>query len=516
MKLDVFIVKNYDLYMSSIPTAEELQSDLDRIIQMKAEVQRKLVLEDRRLDVLAKILGYKVLPFHWLLIQAKRQLPGPWRMYLAPRGSGKSTILTVIDSVLIPMVEPNIRMLIASRVKDQSKDILSEVQGCFECERFLELFGDLKGDKWGSGEATIKTRTKKYKEPTWLAAGADGPVTSKHFDVIKADDLVDEKNARTEGERERIHTFFYKTLVPTLMLVREDGTQGEIDVMGTRYHPEDVYARLEDDRKVSQNICEIPALVDPLTGERDPEGVSIVPEILPTQDLKDLRMSMGTAHFDSQYQQSTERMAGEIFNNSMFRYTDEKPFDLIKTHDLKVWAACDLAVSEDNEKKSDYYADAVIGLDDRDPSTDIIYVLEMYHGKIPYSAQIARAKFIFEKWDPIRFGIEANAFQKSRLYSVYRELGSTIGDRCIPITTLVDKVTRAWKLSSRYEAGRIIHRKNDVMTEKLEYELIGFPKVKHDDLFDAVDIAILLGCVLKARKKRKKEFKLFGATQKSF
>jgi predicted phage terminase large subunit-like protein len=501
--------------MSSIPTAEELQNDLDRVIQMKAEVQRKLVLEDRRLDVLARILGYKVLPFHWILIQAKRRMVGPWRMYLAPRGSGKSTILTVLDSVLMPMVEPNIRMLLASRVKDQSKDILTEVKGCFEIEKFVELFGDLKGEKWGSGEATIKTRTKQPKEPTWLAAGADGPITSKHFDIIKADDLVDEKNARTEGERERIYTFFYKTLVPTLMLVRDDGTRGEIDIIGTRYHPEDVYARLEEDRKVSANICEIPALVDPLTGHRSADGVSIIPEMLPTEDLKDLRISMGTANFDSQYQMSTKRMKGEIFNNDMFRYTEEKPFELIKALELKVWAACDLAVGEGEEKRNDNYSDAVIGVDDRDPSTLEVYVLEMYDAKIPYHVQIARASYIFDKWDPIRFGIEANAFQKSRLYSVYRELGGDIGDRCIPIVTLIDKVTRAWKLSARYEAGRIIHRKNDPMTEKLEYQLIGFPKVKHDDMFDSLDLAVQLGCIVRARKKRKKKLGLFGKKSKT-
>lgn len=495
--------------MSSIPTAEELQGDLGRILQMKAEAQRKLVLEDRRLDVLARILGYDVLPFHWILIQAKRRLPGPWRMFLAPRGSGKSTILTIVDSVLLPLVEPNIRVLIGSRVKDQSKDILGEIQGCFEVERFLELFGDMKGEKWGTGEATIKTRTRKFKEPTWLAAGADGPVTSKHFDVIKADDLVDEKNARTEGERERIHTFFYKTLVPTLMLVRADGTRGEI-IMGTRYHPEDVYTRLEDDAKVRGNVCEVPALVNEETGERDANGVSVVPEILPTDDLKDLRISMGSAHFDSQYQQSTKRMKGDIFKNDMFRYTEEKPFDLIRSLELKVWAACDLAVTEEQIKKNDDYSDAVIGVDDRDPATLYVYVLEMFAGKIPYTQQIARSAYIFEKWDPIRFGIEANAFQKSRLFAVYRELGGDIGDRCVPVVTLVDKVTRAWKLSARYEAGRIYHRKNDLMTERLEEQLVGFPKVKRDDMFDSLDIAVQLGCVLRARKKRKKKVGLFG------
>jgi len=492
------------------PSPEDLERDLARILQMKAATQRKLVLEDRRIDVLAAICGYEILPFHWLLIQSKRRLPGPWRMYLAPRGSGKSTIITIVDSVGLPLWDPDVRILIASRVKDQSKDLLAEIQGCYESERFCELFGDLRGEKWGTGEATVRTRRRKRKEPTWLAAGADGPVTSKHFDFIKADDLVDEKNARTEGERERIYTFFYKTLVPTLMLVRGDGSAGEIDVCGTRYHPEDIYARLEDDAKVRRNICEIPALVDPKTGEADANGISIVPEILPTDDLKDLRISMGSANFDSQYQQSTKRMKGDIFKNEFFQHFEDKPFDLIKALELKVWAACDLAVTEEQIKNNDEYSDCVIGVDDRDPSTLYVYVLETYHGQIPYTMQIGRASYIFEKWDPLRFGIEANAFQKSRLFSVYRELGGDIGDRCIPVITLTDKVTRAWKLSARYEAGRVWHRKNDKMTDDLEGQLVGFPKLKRDDQFDALDIAVTLGCVVRAKKKRKKKVGLFG------
>jgi hypothetical protein len=323
------------------PTGDEIRRELDKIVDSKAELQRKLIREDRRLDVLARVLGYDVLPFHWVLIQAKRVLPGPWRLYLAPRGSGKSTILTVVDSVLLPLVEPNIRILIGSRVKDQSKDILAEIQGCFLVDRFCELFGDLRGDKWGTGEATVKTRTRQFKEPTWLAAGADGPVTSKHFDVVKADDLVDEKNSRTDGERERMHTFLYKTLVPTLMMVRADGTPGELDLVGTRYHPEDVYGRaIEEDGKFDGNVCEVPALVNPETGEPDPaNGVSVVEEILPTVELKSLRISMGSAHFDSQYQQSTKRMKGNIFKDEFFLQYDEEPEDLVRRLELKIWGS---------------------------------------------------------------------------------------------------------------------------------------------------------------------------------
>lgn len=508
---------------SLIDQAAALQTELDRILNMKAELQRRLVVEERRLDVLARILGYDVLPFHMLLIRAKRMMKGPWRLYLAPRGFGKSTILTVIDSVAIPLWEPNARILIGSRVKDQSADMLSEIQGCFENERFVDLFGDLRGDKWGTGAAIIKTRTKKFKEPTYLAAGADGPVTSKHFTHVKADDLVDEKNSRTEGERDRIHTFFFKTLVPTLILRLPDGTQGELDLIGTRYNPDDLYARAGGDMRVPKsgnpkfhgNVCEIPALAHAETGERDPEGESVCPEMAPTPDLKEMRISMGSAHFDSQMQQNTDRMKGDIFKDEFWRHYDEDPHALVKRLELKVWAAQDFAIAETEQQCE--YADAVIGVDDRDAAKQDVYLLDRYHARIAYPQQVMRVAYIFSEWDPIRLGAEANAMQKHRIDAAYRDvellealrdLGIDIGGRITPIITTKDKVTRGWKLAARYEAGRIFHRKGVHLD--VEDHLAAFPNGTLMDMFDALDLAVTLGCVTRAKRRRKKRMGVFG------
>jgi len=498
--------------MSRVPTANDLRRELDRIYESKGVVQRKLVLEERRLDVLARILGFEVLPVHWILLEAKRVLPGSWRLYLAPRGCGKSTMLTVVPAVLDPLIDRQFRSLIGSRTMAHSKALLGAIQGCFELPRFCELFGDLRGEKWGAEEATILGWRKKI-EATWIASGIDGPVTGKHFEKVYADDLVDEKNSRTEGERQKVHTFFYKILVPTLTMRRSDGTLGEIDLIGTRYSPDDIFDHaINKDPKFRGNVCEIPALVDPETGEADAEnGVSIVEEMLPTEDLKAYRISMGPAHFDSQYQQSTTRLKGDIFSDAMFHADyEEEPEALVRSLELKVWGACDLAIAE--REQQDEYSDTVIGVDDRDPDALHVYVLDHYAGLIPYAPQISRAAYLFERWGEwmVRFGIEANAFQKARLHAVYAELGAEVGDRCVPIITLTDKVTRAWKLAARYEAGRIHHQKDAAWREKLEAQLISFPEGKRDDRFDSLDLAVTLGCVVRGRRKRKRKVGLFG------
>ena len=235
---------------------------------------------------------------------------------------------------------------------------------------------------------------------------------------------------------------------------RTDGTPGELDLIGTRYHPDDLYARAMDqrsgDRKFKGNLCEIPALVNPETGERDASGVSVCPEMAPDEDLKDLRISMGSAHFDSQYQQNTDRIKGDIFKDEFFRHYDDDPHDLVERLELKVWAAQDLAVAE-NEQNCEY-ADAVIGVDDREPTALVVYLLDRFHKRIDYARQIARVGYIFDTWDPIRLGIEANALQKHRVDAAYRDVelldfvelaGIDLKGRIVPIITHKDKVTRA-------------------------------------------------------------------------
>jgi len=493
-----------------------IDKQLDMVMCQGADVQRRLVLEDRRLDVFCRIIGFEVTPFHMGLIKIldrARRKGRWWRLWLAPRGFGKSTVLTIADCMMQAELDPNIRIMIGSRTKDQAAGILEGIKGRYKVDRYRELFGDKceRAPAWGERRVTINTRQVDYPEPTFYAAGADGAVASKHFDMIKADDLMDERNARTEGEREKIHTFVYKTMVPTLMIVRENGQPGEFDAIGTRYHPHDIYNHFETkDPNFKSAVFLCPALIDPSTGQADPQGISTCERFAPTEKLKNRRAAMGSAHFDSQMQQSTKRMQGDIFKEEYFRHYDDDPHELVERLSLKVWSACDLAIGEDT--KGDEYADYVIGIDNegRWPK---IYLLDCFHGHVPYTRQIARTAQIFAAWSPMRHGIEANAFQKSRLGSVYRELGPEIGDRCRPIMTHKDKVTRAWQLSAMYENGRILHRRT--LESDLEDQLVEFPRGKYDDMMDALDLAIRLGTVVGARKRRRERVGVIGPKRKA-
>jgi hypothetical protein len=130
-------------------------------------------------------------------------------LQLAPRGFGKSTILTITRAVYEILRNPNVRILIAANTQLQAEVFLREIKAHFERnERLREYFGNfVSEDKWDTREIVVAPRTSTAKESTITCVGVGGPVASRDYDLIIADDLVDEENARTETQRERVRTW---------------------------------------------------------------------------------------------------------------------------------------------------------------------------------------------------------------------------------------------------------------------------------------------------------------------
>ena len=163
-----------------------------------------MVLDHGRVDILAKdVLGYTVQPFHLGLLQF--QDAHPKSLQLAPRGFGKSTTLTITRALFEVLRNPDVRILIVSNTQLQAEVFLREVKHHLEYgETLRAVFGDfVSDDKWDVRELNVRPRKTRAKESTisCVGVGVGGPVVSRHYDVILADDLIDEDNSRTERGR---------------------------------------------------------------------------------------------------------------------------------------------------------------------------------------------------------------------------------------------------------------------------------------------------------------------------
>ncbi len=403
---------------------------------------------------MAQLLGSEVAPVHERMAESTLLSRS---LILAPRGFGKSTLLSVVRCIFEIVRNSDIRILLASNTQAQAESFVREIRGHFERNSvFRAVFGDFVGSKWTDRELIVGARKRIAKEPTVFACGVDGALISRHFDVIICDDIVDEENSRTESRREKLRTWFFKVLLPCLE------PDGELCIVGTRYHYRDLYGNFIETGFVPS--CTIIRAIDAA-------GVSAWPQKFSAERLEQIRREAGTVIFNAQYQNDTEAMKGAVFKERWLRFYDVAPAP------LRIYQGVDLAVAQ--EAGSDFFAIVTVGLD----TWGNVCVLDCYQARLSFRQQTAAIVERFRRFDPIRVGIESNAYQAAQVETL-RELGVA---RAVKVFTSRDKLSRAWKLSALFEDGRVFLART--MHDLVE-QLLAFPQAEHDDLFDALDLAI--------------------------
>jgi len=479
------------LASSPLVLAEAKREDLLDLLQhyksMGNELIRRLVLEKNRIDVLAKVvLGYEVKPFHLSMMQF--QFKHVDSLQLAYRGCGKSTLCTVTKTIHYLLKNPNLRILIASKTTKNAKDFLKAIKNHFENNELLEeIFGTYydphKVKKWDESEIEVVPRTLISIEPSVLCIGVDGTIVSKHFDILLNDDLIDEENSRTEHMRSKTKVWYYKTLEPCLEPPdNEVEHRGEHHRLGTRYHYEDLYGHLmKSELKHSHQVIEA----------HDKKGRVPWPEKHSHKWFMTKKKKSGVIIFNAQYLCNTEAMKGQVFHYDDCQVIEDR---LIPS-DLRIFMGVDLATSEQDQKGNAQFAIVVIGV----CGEGNIYVLSRYLRHIGFPKQIQKGINYYEKYDPIRAGVEANAYQLV-FYQQMKELDKTY--RFVPIYTDKDKMTRALKLTPLFEGKKVFFRKD---MEDLIDQFVLFPGYELRDGLDAFDLAYRASKIKKRKKPPREE-----------
>lgn len=167
-------------------------------------------------------------------------LPYGRQMDLWPRGHLKTHIITMGKSIQEYLCNNDVRILLASASKDGAQKNLRKIKQIFETNTLLhwlfpECIPNTKSDRWTETEATLP-RKANHAEPTFKVIGVGGHITGWHFDVIRKDDLIDEKTERSPEVMEKIIDWH---LVMKNLL---EGPAAGIDhVIGTRWAMFDLY-----------------------------------------------------------------------------------------------------------------------------------------------------------------------------------------------------------------------------------------------------------------------------------
>lgn len=385
-----------------------------------------------------------------------------------PRGHLKSHIITKGWALQQILRNPNVRILIVNATEDNAVKFTRSISRYIGQGSLLEkVYGRFESSIWNQNEFVVRQRTDILDAPTLMGAGLQKTLTSQHYDVIIADDLVEPENCRTKEQREKVHDF-YLSLFDLLE------PQGKLVVIGTRYHQDDLYARIleENDQHKNWSIF--------VRSCYNPDGSILFPEKFTQAQLDDIKKK-SFYHFSTQYLNNPIDP-----ENADFKASQVKFYDPTTPHPGSLYLTIDPAISLGRD--ADYSALVVAGMF----SDRRIRVVDALHKRLIPSELVEAVFEMVKKWRLHRVGIETFAFQKTLKYDLQRqqreqglffsidELGKRHSGRGEQI---LSKEARIRRLQPYFEQGLV---ELPPGAQELKDELLAFPRGKHDDLIDAL------------------------------
>ena len=185
-------------------------------------------------------------PCEWLQSKWNPQEPRRQNVLMQlMRDSYKSTCITQSYPSWALSLNPNLAILIASKVAGNAQAFHDVQRKRWETQDFKEIFGQWRkyNGKWDSEKVVIKPRNVFRKEASMTCAGTSTSLTSQHYDIIILDDITGPEDMYSQAERENSWRF-YKSMFDLL-----DKQRGLLIVVGTCWHENDVLERIKKQQK---------------------------------------------------------------------------------------------------------------------------------------------------------------------------------------------------------------------------------------------------------------------------
>lgn len=426
--------------------------------------------------------------------RAKRRVT----LWLVPRGHLKTTLLTITDAIQEKLRDPNHRHLITNAKLDNAEAILGEIKGHFESNELLRwlfpeycwshLRGVSKQKFERLGKVTVSRldfpcRTVWRKEGNIEIMSVGASLVSKHFDKMTFDDMTNDKFVDSADVRNSSFTWYRNALQ------LRDNPSTPIRIIGTRWHFDDPYGRLQRLEKVfrkargggkkAKMLCYIRKAT-----ETDVEGnpAPIWPERFTLNDLEEIKHDIGSYIYSCQYENNPLPDESAIFKRNQIN--EIYPWDVPNI--VSNYIGVDLA--DEDTKKGDFSAVVVISVD----QFGKVYVREIVRGKIFPLELVDILIELTEQYNPVRVAVETTAFQKS-IYKywkkVSRERGVFVPWKEVKRST--QKFRRILMLQPVVERGDFAIVEGCPCADDLIMEMVEFSgrDSAYDDCLDALQAA---------------------------
>lgn len=383
-------------------------------------------------------------------------------LFIAPRGFAKSSICSVFFPLWLALNKHRTDIFLVSATISLSRELLRKIRNELENnELLLKDFGEMKSDKWTEDFLLLNNGV------AIRAKGRGFQIRGFRPDFIVCDDLEDEESLYSKEQRDKLETWFFRTLLPALK------PDQDLVYVGTKLHQLSLISKLET--KEEFLMKKYVALVD---------GKSIWEDLWTTDLLLKMKNEIGVYAFEAEYQ-----------NNPIS--LQEQP---IKPHYLegvriegKSIVSClslDPAISE--RETADYRA---ISIFERTENGFREKFSEQ--GRWGITEQIDKIIDYYEKYKPERVIIEEVAFQsiirkilleKSRKRGIFIPVSSAslwASPLSVERKRPRDKLTRLLSVAHLFEQKLV-----EINNPDLKNQLLTFPFGDYDDLVDATVYAL--------------------------
>lgn len=440
------------------------------------------------------------------------------QLLLYPRDHMKSALIAY-RCVQYMLKDPTVRILYLSSTANLAEKQLGFIKRILTSDTVRRYWPEHvnkeegRRSKWTSTEIELDHPLRKkenIRDPSIFTAGLTTSVTGMHFDVVVLDDVVVQENAYSSEGRNKVRTQY--SLISSI-----EGTDSRQWVVGTRYHPADLYndmitMRMEIldtngnkideepvyevlERKVEDRGDGAGEFLWPRCQREDGKWFGFNQQILARKRAQYLDKTQ----FRAQYYNDPTDQENNPIQREHLMYFDTKR--LQKQGDtwyygqkkLNIIAAIDFAWSMSQKAKRDYTCIAVVGVD----SERNFFILDIARFQTDQIAEYFRQLInLYNKWGFRRVAAETNAAGKiivNTLKSDYiLQNGLPINIIEVPRTShegsKQDRVDAT--LVPVYTGGKVYHSPSGFI-QFLEEELL-VRNPAHDDVKDAVATAFEL------------------------
>jgi hypothetical protein len=405
---------------------------------------------------------------------------------------------------------PAVTVLYISATSGLAEKQLKFIKDILEHPKYRKYWPDMihpdegKREKWTNTEIMVDHPLRKaegVRDSTVFAAGLTTQITGLHCNIAVLDDVVIKENAYTQDGRDKVEAQYS-------LLSSIETTDAQEWIVGTRYHPKDLYGTLitatKDVVTEDGEVIDSELIYEVWQKEVEDMGDGTGQYLWPRQQRGDGRwfgfnakilalkrgQYLDRTQFYAQYYNNPNDPGSEAISSEYFQYYDKQFLtkrDGIWTFNgkpLAVFAAVDFAFSL--RKTADFTVVVVVGVD----SDGNIYVLDIKRKRTNKTTEYYQMIYdAHMKWGFKKIRAEVTAGQAviaERIKDDIRRDGLLLSvDEFRPTRTMGTKEERIHAaLLPRYENRSIWHFAGG-LCEELEQELIQYNPA-FDDIKDAL------------------------------